>query len=183
MPSFDPGPRHGEDERRITACRCTTARRREALGEAQGRSGPGARLRARGKRMEVASRSAATPRRCFGDRPLRRGSRVSFAGFLRGEAVPLVPAKTVDLLVQARPRSSSKGTSTPGASPRGPVRGHTGYTRSTTTFRLPRHGADRASGRLPDHDCGAAYDGGWLPGRGGRGRSCPRKKTIPRSWT
>jgi 4-hydroxy-3-polyprenylbenzoate decarboxylase len=83
-----------------------------------------------GRRMEVAVAIGCDPATVFSAiAPLPPGvSEFLFAGFLRGEAVPLVPAKTVDLLVPAEAEIVLEGYVDPGERRReGPFGDHTGF--------------------------------------------------------
>ncbi len=83
-----------------------------------------------GRRMEVAAAIGCDPATVFsGVAPLPPGlSEFLFAGFLRGEAVPLVAAKTVDLLVPAEAEIVLEGFVEPGERRReGPFGDHTGF--------------------------------------------------------
>ncbi len=83
-----------------------------------------------GRRMEVAAAIGCDPATVFsGVAPLPPGlSEFLFAGFLRGEAVPLVAAKTVDLLVPAEAEIVLEGYVEPGERRReGPFGDHTGF--------------------------------------------------------
>ena len=83
-----------------------------------------------GRRMEVAAAIGCDPATVFsGVAPLPPGlSEFLFAGFLRGEAVPLVPGKTVDLLVPAEAEIVLEGYVSPGERRReGPFGDHTGF--------------------------------------------------------
>jgi len=83
-----------------------------------------------GRRMEVAVAIGADPATVFsGIAPLPPGiSEFLFAGFLRGEAVPLVRAKTIDLLVPAEAEIVLEGYVEPGERRReGPFGDHTGF--------------------------------------------------------
>jgi 4-hydroxy-3-polyprenylbenzoate decarboxylase len=83
-----------------------------------------------GRRMEVAVAIGADPATVFsGVAPLPPGiSEFLFAGFVRGEAVPLVSAKTVDLLVPAEAEIVLEGYVDPGERRReGPFGDHTGF--------------------------------------------------------
>ena len=83
-----------------------------------------------GRRMEVAVAIGCDPATVFSAiAPLPPGvSEFLFAGFLRGEAVPLVPAKTVDLLVPAEAEVVLEGYVDPGERRReGPFGDHTGF--------------------------------------------------------
>jgi 4-hydroxy-3-polyprenylbenzoate decarboxylase len=83
-----------------------------------------------GRRMEVAAAIGCDPATVFsGIAPLPPGlSEFLFAGFLRGEAVPLVPGKTVDLLVPAEAEIVLEGYVEPGERRReGPFGDHTGF--------------------------------------------------------
>jgi len=83
-----------------------------------------------GRRMEVAVAIGADPATVFSAiAPLPPGiSEFLFAGFLRGEGVPLVPAKTVDLLVPAEAEIVLEGYVDPGERRReGPFGDHTGF--------------------------------------------------------
>jgi 4-hydroxy-3-polyprenylbenzoate decarboxylase len=82
------------------------------------------------RRMEVAVAIGADPATVFSAiAPLPPGiSEFLFAGFVRGEAVPLVPAKTVDLLVPAEAEIVLEGYVDPGERRReGPFGDHTGF--------------------------------------------------------
>jgi 4-hydroxy-3-polyprenylbenzoate decarboxylase len=83
-----------------------------------------------GRRMEVAVAIGADPATVFSAiAPLPPGiSEFLFAGFVRGEAVPLVPAKTVDLLVPAEAEIVLEGYVDPGERRKeGPFGDHTGF--------------------------------------------------------
>jgi 4-hydroxy-3-polyprenylbenzoate decarboxylase len=83
-----------------------------------------------GRRMEVAAAIGCDPATVFSAvAPLPPGvSELLFAGFLRGEAVPLVPAKTVDLLVPAEAEIVLEGYVEPAERRReGPFGDHTGF--------------------------------------------------------
>jgi len=83
-----------------------------------------------GRRMEVAAAIGCDPATVFSAvAPLPPGiSEFLFAGFLRGEAVPLVPAKTVDLLVPAEAEIVLEGYVDPAERRReGPFGDHTGF--------------------------------------------------------
>jgi 4-hydroxy-3-polyprenylbenzoate decarboxylase len=83
-----------------------------------------------GKRMEVAVAIGADPATVFSAiAPLPPGvSEFLFSGFVRGEAVPLVRAKTVDLLVPAEAEIVLEGYVDPGERRReGPFGDHTGF--------------------------------------------------------
>ncbi len=83
-----------------------------------------------GRRMEVAVAIGCDPATVFSAiAPLPPGvSEFLFAGFLRGEAVPLVPAKTVDLEVPAEAEIVLEGYVDPGERRReGPFGDHTGF--------------------------------------------------------
>jgi 4-hydroxy-3-polyprenylbenzoate decarboxylase len=83
-----------------------------------------------GRRMEVAVAIGCDPATVFsGLAPLPPGiSEFLFAGFLRGEGVPLVRAKTVDLLVPAEAEIVLEGYVDPGERRQeGPFGDHTGY--------------------------------------------------------
>ena len=83
-----------------------------------------------GRRMDVAVAIGADPATVFSAiAPLPPGiSEFLFAGFVRGEAVPLVPAKTVDLLVPAEAEIVLEGYVDPGERRReGPFGDHTGF--------------------------------------------------------
>jgi 4-hydroxy-3-polyprenylbenzoate decarboxylase len=83
-----------------------------------------------GRRMEIAAAIGADPATVFSAiAPLPPGvSEFLFAGFLRGESVPLVPAKTVDLLVPAEAEFVLEGWVDPRESRlEGPFGDHTGY--------------------------------------------------------
>ena len=82
------------------------------------------------RRMEVAVAIGCDPATVFSAiAPLPPGvSELLFAGFLRGEAVPLVPAKTVDLLVPAEAEIVLEGYVDPRERRReGPFGDHTGF--------------------------------------------------------
>lgn len=82
------------------------------------------------RRMDVAVAIGADPATVFaGVAPLPPGvSEFLFAGFLRGEGVPLVAAKTVDLLVPAEAEIVLEGYVEPGERRReGPFGDHTGF--------------------------------------------------------
>lgn len=83
-----------------------------------------------GRRMEVAVAIGADPATVFsGVAPLPPGiSEFLFAGFVRGEGVPLVPAKTVNILVPAEAEIVLEGYVDPGERRReGPFGDHTGF--------------------------------------------------------
>ena len=83
-----------------------------------------------GRRMEVAAAIGCDPATVFSAiAPLPPGlSEFLFAGFLRGEGVPLTPAKTVDLLVPAEAEIVLEGYVDPAESRReGPFGDHTGF--------------------------------------------------------
>ncbi len=83
-----------------------------------------------GRRMEVAAAIGCDPATVFsGVAPLPPGlSEFLFAGFLRGEAVPLIAGKTVDLLVPAEAEIVLEGFVEPGERRReGPFGDHTGF--------------------------------------------------------
>lgn len=83
-----------------------------------------------GRRMEVAVAIGADPATVFsGVAPLPPGlSEFLLAGFLRGEGVPLVPAKTVDIAVPAEAEIVLEGFVEPGERRReGPFGDHTGF--------------------------------------------------------
>ncbi|HSD72851.1 MAG TPA: menaquinone biosynthesis decarboxylase [Thermoanaerobaculia bacterium] len=83
-----------------------------------------------GRRMEVAVAIGADPATVFsGIAPLPPGiSEFLFAGFVRGESVPLVAGKTVDLLVPAEAEIILEGYVDPGERRReGPFGDHTGF--------------------------------------------------------
>ena len=83
-----------------------------------------------GRRMEVAAAIGCDPATVFSAiAPLPPGlSEFLFAGFLRGESVPLVPAKTVDLLVPAEAEIVLEGYVDPKERRReGPFGDHTGF--------------------------------------------------------
>ncbi|MDQ6893169.1 MAG: menaquinone biosynthesis decarboxylase [Acidobacteriota bacterium] len=83
-----------------------------------------------GRRMEVAVAIGCDPATVFSAvAPLPPGlSEFLFAGFLRGEAVPLVRGRTVDLLVPAEAEIVLEGFVEPGERRReGPFGDHTGY--------------------------------------------------------
>lgn len=83
-----------------------------------------------GRRMEVAAAIGGDPATVFSAvAPLPPGiSEFLFAGFLRGEAVSLVPAKTVDLLVPAEAEIVLEGYVDPSERRReGPFGDHTGF--------------------------------------------------------
>lgn len=83
-----------------------------------------------GRRMEVAAAIGSDPATVFSSvAPLPPGvSEFLFAGFLRGEAVPLVRAETVDLLVPATAEFVLEGYVEPGERRReGPFGDHTGF--------------------------------------------------------
>ena len=83
-----------------------------------------------GRRMEVAVAIGCDPATVFSAiAPLPPGvSEFLFAGFLRGEAVPLVAAKTVDLEVPAEAEIVLEGYVDPGERRReGPFGDHTGF--------------------------------------------------------
>jgi 4-hydroxy-3-polyprenylbenzoate decarboxylase len=83
-----------------------------------------------GRRMEVAVAIGADPATVFsGIAPLPPGiSEFLFAGFLRGEPVPLVPGKTVDVLVPAEAEIVLEGYVDPGERRvEGPFGDHTGF--------------------------------------------------------
>jgi len=83
-----------------------------------------------GRRMEVAVAIGCDPATVFSAiAPLPPGlSEFLFAGFLRGESVPLVPAKTVDLLVPSEAEIVLEGYVDPKERRReGPFGDHTGF--------------------------------------------------------
>ena len=83
-----------------------------------------------GRRMEVAVAIGCDPASVFSAiAPLPPGvSEFLFAGFLRGEPVPLVRGKTIDLLVPAEAEIVLEGYVEPGECRReGPFGDHTGY--------------------------------------------------------
>jgi 4-hydroxy-3-polyprenylbenzoate decarboxylase len=83
-----------------------------------------------GRRMEVAAALGADPATVFSAvAPLPPGiSEFLFAGFLRGGPVPLVPARTVDLLVPAEAEIVLEGYVDPGERRvEGPFGDHTGF--------------------------------------------------------
>ncbi|MEP6801055.1 MAG: menaquinone biosynthesis decarboxylase [Acidobacteriota bacterium] len=83
-----------------------------------------------GRRMEVAVAIGCDPATVFSAiAPLPPGvSEFLFSGFVRGEAVPLVRARTVDLLVPAEAEIVLEGYVDPGDRRReGPFGDHTGY--------------------------------------------------------
>ena len=83
-----------------------------------------------GRRMEVAAAIGCDPATVFSAvAPLPPGiSEFLFAGFLRGEAVPMVPARTVDLLVPAEAEIVLEGYVDPAERRReGPFGDHTGF--------------------------------------------------------
>jgi 4-hydroxy-3-polyprenylbenzoate decarboxylase len=83
-----------------------------------------------GRRMEVVAAIGCDPATVFsGIAPLPPGlSEFLFAGFVRGEAVPLVAAKTVDLLVPAEAEIVLEGYVDPGERRQeGPFGDHTGF--------------------------------------------------------
>ncbi len=83
-----------------------------------------------GRRMEVAVAIGCDPATVFSAiAPLPPGlSELLFAGFLRGEAVPLVAAKTIDLLVPAEAEIVLEGYVDPKERRReGPFGDHTGF--------------------------------------------------------
>src|SRR6266511_4034544 len=83
-----------------------------------------------GRRMEVAASIGCDPATVFsGVAPLPPGlSEFLFAGFLRGEAVPLIAGKTVDLLVPAEAEIVLEGFVELGELRReGPFGDHTGF--------------------------------------------------------
>lgn len=83
-----------------------------------------------GRRMEVAAAIGCDPATVFSAvAPLPPGiSELLLAGFLRGEAVPMVPAKTVDLLVPAEAEIVLEGYVDPAERRReGPFGDHTGF--------------------------------------------------------
>ncbi|HEX4438749.1 MAG TPA: menaquinone biosynthesis decarboxylase [Thermoanaerobaculia bacterium] len=83
-----------------------------------------------GRRMEVAVAIGADPATVFSAiAPLPPGvSELLFAGFLRGEGVPLVRAKTVDLMVPAEAEFVLEGYVDPSERRReGPFGDHTGF--------------------------------------------------------
>jgi 4-hydroxy-3-polyprenylbenzoate decarboxylase len=83
-----------------------------------------------GRRMEVAVAIGCDPATVFSAiAPLPPGlSEFLFAGFLRGEAVPLTAGRTVDLLVPAEAEFVLEGYVDPGESRReGPFGDHTGF--------------------------------------------------------
>ena len=83
-----------------------------------------------GRRMEVAAAIGCDPATVFsGVAPLPPGiSEFLFAGFVRGEAVPLVKGTTIDLLVPAEAEIVLEGYVDPGERRvEGPFGDHTGY--------------------------------------------------------
>ncbi len=83
-----------------------------------------------GRRMEVAAAIGADPATVFSAiAPLPPGvSELLFAGFLRGESVPVVPAKTVDVMVPAEAEFVLEGWVDPRETRReGPFGDHTGF--------------------------------------------------------
>jgi 4-hydroxy-3-polyprenylbenzoate decarboxylase len=83
-----------------------------------------------GRRMEVAAAIGCDPATVFsGIAPLPPGlSEFLFAGFVRGEAVPLVAGRTVDLLVPAEAEIVLEGYVNPGERRQeGPFGDHTGF--------------------------------------------------------
>ncbi len=83
-----------------------------------------------GRRMEVAAAIGCDPATVFSAiAPLPPGlSELLFAGFLRGEPVPLVAGKTIDLLVPAEAEIVLEGYVEPGERRReGPFGDHTGF--------------------------------------------------------
>ncbi len=83
-----------------------------------------------GRRMEVAAAIGCDPATVFSAvAPLPPGlSEFLFAGFVRGEAVPLVPARTVDLLVPAEAEIVLEGYVEPAERRvEGPFGDHTGF--------------------------------------------------------
>jgi 4-hydroxy-3-polyprenylbenzoate decarboxylase len=83
-----------------------------------------------GRRMEVAAAIGCDPATVFSAvAPLPPGvSEFLFAGFVRGEGVPLVPAKTVDLLVPAESEIVLEGYVDPSERrTEGPFGDHTGF--------------------------------------------------------
>ena len=83
-----------------------------------------------GRRMEVAAAIGCDPATVFsGIAPLPPGlSEFLFAGFVRGEGVPLVAGKTVDLLVPAEAEIVLEGYVDPGERRQeGPFGDHTGF--------------------------------------------------------
>ncbi len=83
-----------------------------------------------GRRMEVAAAIGCDPATVFSAvAPLPPGvSEFLFAGFVRGEGVPLVPAKTVDLLVPAEAEIVLEGYVDPSERrTEGPFGDHTGF--------------------------------------------------------
>jgi 4-hydroxy-3-polyprenylbenzoate decarboxylase len=83
-----------------------------------------------GRRMDVAAAIGCDPATVFsGIAPLPPGlSEFLFAGFVRGEGVPLVAGKTVDLLVPAEAEIVLEGYVDPGERRReGPFGDHTGF--------------------------------------------------------
>ena len=114
-----------------TACRSTTAARRACTGRST-RTAPARRAAtsARGAAWRSPSAIGCDPATVFsGVAPLPPGlSEFLFAGFLRGEAVPLVAGKTVDLLVPAEAEIVLEGYVEPGERRReGPFGDHTGF--------------------------------------------------------
>jgi 4-hydroxy-3-polyprenylbenzoate decarboxylase len=83
-----------------------------------------------GRRMEVAAAIGADPATVFSAvAPLPPGvSELLFAGFLRGESVPVVPAKTIDVMVPAEAEFVLEGWVDPRETRReGPFGDHTGF--------------------------------------------------------
>jgi 4-hydroxy-3-polyprenylbenzoate decarboxylase len=96
---------------------------------------------ARGEPMPVAAVIGADPATVFsGLAPVPEGlSNFVFAGFLRGEPVPLVPARSVDLEVPAEAEIVLEGTVDPTErAVEGPFGDHTGYYSSPEPFPVMR---------------------------------------------
>ena len=91
------------------------------------------------------------------------------AGFIRGEAVEMVQAKTVDLEVPAQAEIILEGYVTPGDErTEGPFGDHTGYYSLGGHVPGISHNVHHASSGadLSDDDCRKAADGGLLHGEG-----------------
>ena len=126
-----------------------------------------------GRRMEVAVAIGCDPATVFSAiAPLPPGlSEFLFAGFLRGEGVPLTAGKTVDLLVPGRSGDRARGIRRSGrVAPRGAVRRpHRLLLAGRRLSGLPRDRRDAARAPdLPDDDRRPPADGGRLHGRGRR---------------
>lgn len=107
--------------------RCTTGmhwqKHKDGAGQARG-------YERQGRRMEVAAAIGCDPATVFSAvAPLPPGlSEFLFAGFVRGDPVPLVPARTVDLLVPAEAEFVLEGYVDPNERRReGPFGDHTGF--------------------------------------------------------